>query len=181
MFKRFVATLLIVVSLSLSGCVSAASGFKSFIDSTDGYQLLYPNGWVPVKVTNGPDVVLHDIIHPDENVSVVISPIQDTAKKSLADLGSPGEIGYRLSKSAIAPEGSGREAELVNAESREVGDKTYYLLEYITKVNGQERRNLASVAVGRGKLYTVNASVTEERWEKMKDLLEGTVRSFTLD
>lgn len=179
MLKRIVAMLLVVLSLSLQGCVaSATSGLKSFIDSTDGYQFLYPNGWVPVKVSDGPDVVFHDIIHPDENVSVVINPV--IGKKTLTDLGSPGEVGYRLAKSAIAPEGSGRQAELVNAETRELGDKTYYILEYATKVNGNERRNLAAVGVSRGKLYTINASATEARWEKVQDLLDKTIKSFSL-
>lgn len=69
----------------------------------------------------------------------------------------------------------------MNAESREVGGKTYYLLEYAGKVNGQERHNVASVAVSRGKLYTVNASTTVDRWERMKDLLEKTIISFTVN
>lgn len=178
MLKRIVAILLVVFSLSLQGCVSAASGFKTFVDSTDGYQFLYPNGWLPVQVSNGPDVVFHDIIHPSENVSVVINPVTD--QKTLSDLGSPGEVGYKLAKSAIAPAGSGREAELVNADSRQIGDKTYYLLEYAVKVNGQERHNLASVAVSRGKLYTFNASTTEDRWPRVQDLLEKTIRSFSV-
>lgn len=179
MLKRIVALLLIIVGLSLQGCVSPTSGLNSFIDSTDGYRFLYPNGWLQVNVTDGPDVVFHDIIHPDENVSVVISPV--TGQKTLADLGTPGEVGYKLGKSAIAPEGSGRQAELVDAEQREIGDKSYYLIEYATKVDDRERHNIASVAVNRGKLYTFNASVSEARWEKVKDLLKQTIRSFTVD
>lgn len=178
MVKRIVAMLLVVLSLSLQGCVAAGSGFKSFVDSLDGYQFLYPNGWMPVKVSSGPDVVFHDLIHETENVSVVISPV--SGNKTLSELGDPGEVGYKLAKTAIAPANSGREAELVNAESREVGDKTYYLLEYAVKVAGQERHNLASVAVSRGKLYTFNASTTEERWSKVKEMLEQTVNSFSV-
>lgn len=180
MLKRIVALLLVVFSLSLQGCsVAAGGGFKSFVDSLDGYQFLYPNGWLQVKVSSGADVVFHDIIQQTENVSVVINPIASDSK-SLSDLGTPGEVGYKLSKSAIAPTGSGREAELVNAESREIGDKTYYWLEYAVKVGDQKRHNLASVAVSRGKLYTFNASTTEERWAKMQDVLKQTVASFSV-
>lgn len=178
MVKRILAMLLVVLSLSLQGCVAAGGGFKSFVDSLDGYQFLYPNGWLPVKVDSGPDVVFHDIIHESENVSVVISPV--SGGKTLSDLGDPGQVGYKLGKSAIAPPDSGREAELVNAESREVGDKTYYLLEYAVKIGEKERHNLASVAVSRGKLYTFNASTTEERWSKVKDMLEQTIKSFSV-
>lgn len=179
MLKRLLAMLLVVFSLSLQGCVTTAtSGLKSYVDSIDGYQFLYPNGWLPVKVSDGPDIVMHDIIQQSENVSVVINPV--SGKKTLAELGSPGELGYQLGKTAIAPPGSGREAELVNAESRESGDKTYYLLEYLVKVGSRERHNLASVAVSRGKLYTFNASTTEDRWEKVKDLLQRVIDSFSV-
>jgi len=178
MFKRILAILLVVVSLSLQGCVTATVGLKSYVDSIDGYQFLYPNGWLPVAVTDGPDVVFHDIIQQTENVSVVINPVSQ--KKSLTDLGSPGEVGYQLGKSAIAPPGSGREAELVNAEARALGDKTYYLLEYAVKLGDQQRHNLASVAVSRGKLYTFNASTTEARWSKMRDTLQRVIDSFSV-
>ncbi len=179
MLKRLVIVLLLVVSVSLQGCTIGATGFKKFVDAIDGYQFLYPNGWLEVKVTDGPDVVFHDIIQQMENVSVVISPVP--ADKTLADLGSPGEVGYKLSKSAIAPPGSGRQAELVNAEAREVDGKNYYLLEYEIKLPDEQlRHNLASVAVSHGKLFTFNASTSEARWERMKPQLDQTVRSFTV-
>ncbi|MDX2242083.1 MAG: photosystem II reaction center PsbP [Leptolyngbyaceae cyanobacterium bins.302] len=179
MLKRVVIVLLMVVSFSLQGCAIGATGFKSFVDATDGYQFLYPNGWLEIKVNDGPDVVFHDIIEQMENVSVVINPV--SGEKTLMDLGSPGEVGYKLSKSAIAPPGSGRQAELVNAEAREVDGKEYYLLEYAIKLkDNQERHNLASVAMSRGKLYTFNASTSEYRWGKMKDKLEQAVKSFTV-
>jgi photosystem II oxygen-evolving enhancer protein 2 len=179
MLKRLIIVLLMVFGLSLQGCSIGATGFKSFVDATDGYQFLYPNGWVEIKVNDGPDVVFHDIIEQMENVSVVINPV--SGEKTLSDLGTPGEVGYKLQKSAIAPPGSGRQAELVNAETREVDGKNYYLLEYAIKLkDNQERHNLASVAMSRGKLYTFNASTSEQRWEKMKSKLDQAVRSFTV-
>src|ERR687886_432379 len=177
---KIIAALLLILSLGLHGCAAGAdvSGLKSYVDSIDGYEFLYPNGWLPVKVTDGPDVVLHDLIERTENVSVVINPVPEG--KTLADLGTPGEVGYQLQKSAIAPPESGRKAELVNAEARESGDKTYYILEYNVKLPNQERHNLAAVAVSRGKLYTFNASTTEKRWNKMRDVLEQVVKSFSV-
>ncbi|NEQ79730.1 MAG: photosystem II oxygen evolving complex protein PsbP, partial [Moorea sp. SIO2I5] len=38
-----------------------------------------------------------------------------------------------------------------------------------------------SVVVNRGKLYTFNASTTERRWGKMKNLLELVVKSFSVN
>jgi photosystem II oxygen-evolving enhancer protein 2 len=178
MLKTIAALLLLVLSLGFSGCTTGVSGLKSYVDGTDGYEFLYPNGWLPVQVTDGPDVVFHDLIERTENVSVVISSVAEG--KTLTDLGTPGEVGYQLQKNAIAPPDSGRKAELINAETRESGDKTYYLLEYNVKLPNQERHNLASVAVSHGKLYTLNASTTETRWGKMQDALNQVVKSFTV-
>lgn len=178
MFKRIAAILLVILSLSLAGCVAPASGLKSYVDTTKGYQFLYPNGWRQVKVSDGPDVVFHDLIEQTENVSVVISPVPEG--KKLADLGTPSEVGYKLSKNAIAPPNSGRQAELVNANSREVGDKIYYILEYAVTLPNQERHNLASVAVSRGQLYTFNVSTTERRWKTVKDQFQTVISSFSV-
>jgi photosystem II oxygen-evolving enhancer protein 2 len=178
MLKAIAALLLLVLSLGLHGCSTGVGGLKSYVDSIDGYEFLYPNGWVPVQVTDGPDVVFHDLIERTENLSVVISPVPEG--KTLADLGTPGEVGYKLQKNAIAPPDSGRKAELVNAEARESGDKSYYILEYDVKLPNQQRHNLASVAVSRGKLYTFNASTTENRWGKMHDVFEQIVKSFSV-
>lgn len=179
MLKRFAAILLVVLSLSLTSCATATSGLKSYVDSTDGYEFLYPNGWLPVKVSNGPDVVFHDLIQTTENVSVVISTVPQG--KTLAELGTPGEVGYMLSKNAIAPPDSGRKAELVNAGKLESGGKMYYVLEYAVKLpNQQERHNLASVAISRGKLFTFNASTPEKRWSKVRQVFEKVVNSFSV-
>lgn len=180
MLKRIASILLVVLmALSLSGCVLSTAGLKSFVDSVDGYEFLYPNGWLPVKVTDGPDIVLHDLIETTENVSVVIGSIADG--KTLADLGTPGDVGYKLGKSAIAPPDSGREAELINAGQQDYNGKTYYILEYAVKLpDRQQRHNLASVAVSRGKLFTFNASTTEQRWQKAAPKLQQMVKSFTV-
>lgn len=179
MLKRIAAIVLVVLSLSLTSCAPTVSGLKSFVDTTDGYEFFYPNGWLPVKVSNGPDVVFHDLIEATENVSVVISPVPEG--KTLAEMGTPSDVGYKLGKSAIAPPESGREAELVNAGKFESQGHTYYLLEYAVKLpNQQQRHNLASVAVSRGKLFTFNASAPEKRWHKAQNVLETVVKSFTV-
>ncbi|MBE9127024.1 MULTISPECIES: photosystem II reaction center PsbP [unclassified Coleofasciculus] len=178
MLKTIAAVLLLMVSLSLHGCSVGTSGLNSYVDSTDGYEFLYPNGWVPVKVTDGPDVVLHDLIEQTENVSVVINPVPEG--KTLKDLGTPGEVGYQLQKNIITRSNSNRQVELVNAGSRESGDKTYYIIEYSVKLPSQKRHDLATAVVSRGKLYTLNASATELRWDKVQDVFEQVVQSFNV-
>ncbi len=179
MLKRIAVLVVLVLTIGLTSCSAGLTGgLKGYIDTADGYQFLYPLGWVPVKVTNGPDVVLRDLINETENVSVIINPV--TNNQTLSDLGSPEEVGYQLQKNAIAPTGSGRIAELVDAQAREAGDKTYYILEYEVKIGDQKRHDVASVIVNRGKLYTLNASTTDERWGKVKDTFFQVARSFSV-
>ncbi|AFY36442.1 photosystem II reaction center PsbP [Calothrix sp. PCC 7507] len=180
MWKRIALILLLVLSFSVSNTdVAIAAGLKSFVNTIDGYQFLYPNGWVQVKVANGPDVVFHDLIEVSENVSVVISPVP--GGKTLTELGTPTEVGYKLGKVALAPTDSGRTAELVNALERESDGKKYYILEYLVKLpDKQERHNVASVAVSRGKLFTFNASIPEKRWQRVKQIIDQAVISFSV-
>jgi photosystem II oxygen-evolving enhancer protein 2 len=179
MFKKTAVILCVFLSLVLQSCGGVVSGLKTYVDVSDGYQFSYPNVWSEVQVKSGPDVVFHDIIETTENVSVVISPVPEG--KSLKDLGTPSEIGYQLQKRAIAPPGSHRQAELVNVASREVKGQTYYLMEYAVKIGEADRHDLASVTVSRGKLYTFNASTTDRRWQKAKNMLETVVKSFLVN
>lgn len=180
MCKRITLILLLVLSFSIiSPSVAEAAGLKSFVDSADGYQFNYPNGWLQVKVADGPDVVFHDLIEVSENVSVIISPVP--AGKTLSELGTPSEVGYKLGKAALAPVDSGRTAELINAAQREINGKIYYFLEYEVKLpNGQKRHNISSVSVSRGKLFTFNASVPQKRWKKIQRMIDEVVSSFTV-
>lgn len=177
MVKHIVALLMVTLTVLLQGC-SLGTSLQAYADNYDGYEFLYPNGWVPVKVPGGPDIVLHDLVEETENVSVIISDVPDD--KSLDDLGTPSEVGYRLSKNAIAPPDSGRTAELVSAERKEVDGKTYYLLEYEVQLPGQTRHNLASVIVRRNRLFTFNLSTTERRWQKVENQFRTVVDSFSV-
>ncbi len=180
MLKRIAIVLLVVVSLSLQSCASAALSLKSYVDTYEGYEFLYPNGWVQVKVQNGPDVVFHDLIDERENVSVVISPISDSSK-TLPEIGTPTEVGYRLSKSVIAPPDSGREADLISASSRQNDDEVYYLLEYAIKLPNQVvRHNLTSAIVRRGQLFTFSLYTSENHWQKSQDLFRTVVNTFSV-
>ncbi|MDE5103239.1 MAG: photosystem II reaction center PsbP, partial [Trichodesmium sp. St19_bin2] len=87
MLKKIVALCLVAIALILTSCVSVGGGLQSFVDTTDGYEFLYPNGWIEVKVSEGPDIVFHDLIESTENVSIVISPV--VQEKTLTDLGTP--------------------------------------------------------------------------------------------
>jgi photosystem II oxygen-evolving enhancer protein 2 len=186
MLKRIALVALMVLSFTLSGCVSGASGLKAYVDSLDGYQFLYPNGWVPVQVSSGADVVFHDLIQTTENVSVVVSSV--SGGKALADLGTPEELGQKLAKTMI-PANSSWTAEMVGAIANQVGNQTYYNFEYLIRrpdaaqpgeASFQERHQLASVAVSRNKLYTLSLSAPEDRWPRIESLFRQVASSFSV-
>ena len=182
MLKSFFAGLLIVLSLVISSCSTGVSGLQSYVNTSKVYEFLYPNGWIPVTLGASArktvDVVFRDLVERTENLSVIINEVPDD--KTLEDLGSPSEVGYRLLKVINSTPESER-AELIRAESRENNDQKYYLLEYEENLPEQgPRHNIASVAVSRGKIFTFNLSTPQRRWDKVKDSFEVAAKSFTV-
>ena len=167
-----------VLAVAVSACSAAAAGLNSFQSPDGRYAFLYPTGWTRVQVSEGPQVVFHDLINADEPLSLVVSDVNST--NSLENLGSAVAVGEKLRRVVIAPEGSGREAELVEASEREDGGRTFYDLEYAVHLDDRDRHELATVVVDRGRLYTFAASTNEVRWPKVKGLFHQVISSFTL-
>ena len=183
MFKSFFAGLLIILSLVISSCSAGVSGLQSYVDTSKGYEFLYPNGWIPVTLGTSArksvDVVFRDLVERTENLSVIINEVPEG--KTLEDLGTPSEVGYRLLKAINKIPDSNVEAEFLRAESRQNKDKTYYLLEYEENLpDREERHNIASVAVSRGKIFTFSLSTPQRRWDNVKDSFEVAAKSFTV-
>lgn len=180
MFSAFFISCLLILSLLLSSCNAALTGVQSYVDTKDGYQFLYPNGWLEVKLENpaeGVDTVFHDIVARTENLSVIINPIANV--KTIQELGTPTEVGYRFLKEINAKEDLNREVELIRAGSYENQGKLYYNVEYqVNLPNNQIRHDLANVTINRGKLYTFNLSTPQNRWSTVKPLFDKIVQSF---
>ena len=168
---------LLVLLLTACGSSGLTSGFNSY-QSTDGrYGFLYPTGWTRIAVTGGPKVVFHDLINSDETLSLVVSEVEKDVE--LQELGSPEVVGERLMLEVIAPEGTGREADLVEAKKREAFDHIFYDLEYLVHLQDRDRHELATVVLDRGYLYTLAASTNEARWLKVRNIFERAITSFT--
>ena len=183
MLKSIISWLLLVcLTLTISSCSIPTAGLQSYVDPSDGYQFLYPNGWMPVDVKNsseGVDVVFRDFIERSENLSVIISDV--SKDKNLEDLGSPTDVGYRFMQLVNGNPNSQREAELISATKIEKDLHDYYILEYRIQLGeDQFRHNLASVVINQGKLYTFNLSTSETRWQMVQDLFKRVANSFSL-
>ena len=177
---RAALSVLLVLALAggLGACSAAAAGLQSFQSPDGRYAFLYPTGWNRVQVSGGPQVVFHDLINSDETLSLVISEVNST--NDLSNLGTAEAVGEKLRQVVIAPDGSGREAELVEARERELAGRTFYDLEYSVHLADRNRHELATVVVDRGRLYTFAASTNEARWPKVRELFERVIISFNL-
>jgi photosystem II oxygen-evolving enhancer protein 2 len=169
---------LLTLAGGLGACSAAAAGLQSFQSPDGRYAFLYPTGWNRVQVSGGPQVVFHDLINSDETLSLVISEVNST--NDLANLGTAEAVGEKLRQVVIAPDGSGRQAELVEARERELAGRTFYDLEYSVHLADRNRHELATVVVDRGRLYTFAASTNEARWPKVRELFERVISSFNL-
>ena len=182
MVKNFKSSISSVFSLLLvlllSSCAGGVTAGLNSYQSPDGrYGFLYPTGWSRVAVTGGPKVVYHDLINSDETLSLVISNVDNDI--DLKEIGTPEEVGQRLMSEVIAPEGSGREVDLINARDREFDNHTFYDLEYVVHLEDRDRHELATVVVDRGSLYTFATGTNEVRWPKVKNLFDKVISSFT--
>jgi len=169
--------LLIFLCFSLGACSGGLNAGLEAYQSPDGrYAFLYPTGWTRVKVDGGPEIIYHDLINSNETLSLVISDVNKEVQ--LEQLGSPNEVGQTLIDKVIAPEGSGRSVELINANKRESSNHIFYDLEYELNLNEQERHEIATVVIDRGTLYTFAVGTNEERWNKVERLFTNVIESF---
>ena len=178
MLRLLITLCLISLTTLMSSCSAGITGLQSYVNASEGYEFLYPNGWIPVTVagaSSNVSVVYRDLIERSENLSVIVSDVP--ADQTLEDLGTPTEVGYRFFKAV----NDDRETDFISAESRQRKDQDYYILEYeVTLPNDVIRHNVASVAVSRGKLFTFNISTSEKRWSNVEDTFEIAARSFTV-
>ncbi len=168
---------LLLMIFSLSACSpSTTAGLETFQSSDGRYAFLYPTGWTRIALQGGPEIVFHDLINSDETLSLVISDLPNDVE--LETLGSPLEVGERVMNNLFSSEGVDRNAELINAESRELDDRVFYDIEYLIHFADRDRHEIATVVVDRGSLFTFAAGTNENRWRTVDDLFKRVVTSF---
>ncbi|CEM34869.1 unnamed protein product [Vitrella brassicaformis CCMP3155] len=119
-----------------------------------------------------------------ENVSVVKSTLRLTDDRAFFSLlGPPKQAAETLLREAIAPEGSGKVAMLIDAlsEQREPGGEVY-LFEYIVRgvVQPFEYNNLSVIACRGDKLFSLTVVSPEDEWAAESDKLRRMANSFRL-
>ena len=161
----------------VSSCGAGLNAGLEAYQSPDGrYTFFYPTGWTRVKVDGGPEIIYHDLINSNETLSLVVSDVKKDVE--LEQLGTPNQVGQTLIDKVIAPEGSGRKVNLINANQRESSNHVFYDLEYELNLNEQDRHELATVVIDRGSLYTFAVGTNEERWNKVEKMFKNVIESF---
>ncbi len=150
---------------------------NSFQSNDGRYAFLYPSGWTRVSVSDGPQVVFHDLINNYENLSLVISEVEEGM--DLKNLGDPYEVAQRFLTENNTEEAGQREVVILDAEERQSGGHTFYDFEYKLTSNDRIRHELSTIVLDRGYLYTFATSTNESRWAKVGNLFEKVVTSFT--
>lgn len=176
---RVLLLLCMCLSLLTSAC-SSASNLRAYRDPNGAFAFAYPNGMVQVNVGPGKGiaVLLRDLIYDSENISLMIAPFDKG--ETIAELGSPEEVGKLVAEKILAPEGSGRSTTLLASEAFERQENPYYLLEYQTDMGSQLRHELVTVTVRHHRLYTLTASTQESRWPQVKATFKNVGHSLNV-
>jgi hypothetical protein len=96
-------------------------------------------------VQDGQDKAFKDVIEPLESVSLSIAP---TTRASLADAGTPQEVGASLVGKSAAP---GTKVELLSAVQRaDAANVVYYAFEFTSTARGVTRHAITTLAVANG-------------------------------
>ncbi len=176
-WQQLFLCLLMGLTLVLSSCGSSV-GLRTYKDSEGLISFSYPNGMVAVDSPSLSEakVVLTDLVNNAETVSLMVSPYAQV--ESIEAMGSPTEVGQRVKEHILAPEGSNREATLLNAGQLQTNNTTYYLLEFNTFIAGVPRHDMVTVTIKHDQLYTLTASTSDSRWPQMKDTFYTVAQSL---
>lgn len=112
------------------------------------------------------------------NVSIVVAPTLPSF--TLEKLGGPKEAGEILLHRFIAPEGSNKVANLVNAERRDDMGVVFYTLEFIVEGPAFSRHNVAVYATSGGELFSLNAQSPKALWPNVQNQFREMANSFRL-
>ena len=65
MLRLLITLCLISLTTLISSCSAGITGLQSYVNTSQGYEFLYPNGWIPVTVSGGSSnvsVVYRDLL-----------------------------------------------------------------------------------------------------------------------
>ena len=140
---------------------------EAFQDGPRSLRLMVPTGWNKFEGEVGAyDLKWQDLVDPAENIKISSTPVKSTTE-SVAVLGDVQELGKKLA--------SARNAKLIKAEERLTDGVLFYKFDFAINDGTHQ---LLQICVGKGKLWSLDASAKEKRWFRREELYNNVAGSF---
>jgi photosystem II oxygen-evolving enhancer protein 2 len=140
---------------------------EAYQDSPRGLRIMAPSGWNRFEGEVGAyDVKWQDLVDPTENIKISSTPIKSTIT-TVAAIGPVQQLGDQLA--------SKRNAKLLSAKERVTEGLLFYSFDFAL---GDATHQLLLLCVSKGKLWSVDASAKERKWDKRKEMYQNVLASF---
>jgi photosystem II oxygen-evolving enhancer protein 2 len=140
---------------------------EAFQDGSRSIRIMAPSGWNKFDGEVGAyDVKWQDLVDPTENIKISSSPVKSTTE-SVALLGPVRDVGTSLAAK--------RNAKLLAASARQTDGVLFYDFDFAINDGTHQ---LLTLCVCKGKLWSLDASAKERRWDKRSELYKNVVGSF---
>jgi len=140
---------------------------EAYNDVNKGWKINKPSGWNQFDTLPGVyEIKWEDIVASNKEVLMVsTSPVKSTTT-SIEYIGDLKEVGEKLAKT--------RGKELVSAEAVEKEGILFYMYDF----KSADARELYQLCINKGRLWSVDASAPNKRWDKVGDLYTNALLSF---
>jgi photosystem II oxygen-evolving enhancer protein 2 len=167
-FMAFPGTAMAIPTEETPRVVTRQGGLlEAFQDGPRSLRLMVPTGWNKFEGEVGAyDLKWQDLVDPAENIKISSTPVKSTTE-SVAVLGDVQELGKNLA--------SKRNAKLIKATERMTDGVLFYKFDFAINDGTHQ---LLQMCIGKGKLWSLDASAKEKRWDKREELYNNVAGSF---
>jgi photosystem II oxygen-evolving enhancer protein 2 len=140
---------------------------EPYQDGPRGLRIMAPSGWNKFDGEVGAyDVKWQDLVDPTENIKISSTPVKSTTE-SIEALGPVKELGVKLAAK--------RNAKLISATDRLTEGVLFYTFDFAINDGTHQ---LLVLCVCKGKLWSLDLSAKEKRWDKRQELYKNVAGSF---
>ena len=131
--------------------------------------MMVPSGWNKFEGEVGAyDLKWQDLVDKTESIKISSTPVKSTTT-SVDLLGDVQTVGESLAAK--------RNAKLISATERQTDGILFYKFDFAINDGTHQ---LLQLCVGKGKLWSIDASAKEKRWSKRSELYENVLVSLVI-
>jgi photosystem II oxygen-evolving enhancer protein 2 len=139
---------------------------EPFQDGPRSIRMMAPSGWNKFEGEVGAyDIKWQDLVDQTESIKISSTPVKSTTT-SVDVLGDVQTVGESLAAK--------RNAKLISATERLTDGILFYKFDFAISDGTHQ---LLQLCVGKGKLWSIDASAKEKRWAKRSELYENVLVS----